>query len=133
MDEWLENSRNLGGLPPYLRVEHQSGEGLIRLFQEHGIFAILRSPHVYLEFAMPLKLFEALGHRLPILITRTGEAARFVEQEGIGWVVDEVDRVDWGKVVSQYSAKVKRIEEIMVQHTWSARALEVAQQLESRQ
>ncbi|MEZ5239765.1 MAG: hypothetical protein R2716_12740 [Microthrixaceae bacterium] len=45
-------------------------------------------PHPYRAFAMPVKLFEAIGHGLPCLADSDTAAGDFVRRTAFGWPVE---------------------------------------------
>lgn len=115
-------------------IKHLSGEALKTLFEHADVFLILWTPNKYLDFAMPVKLFEAISYALPIIISSGSEAARFVEQEGAGWVVNSEQ--EFTDLISQLKAQPSILEEkrnhvqtIQAKHSWQARARQVAETL----
>jgi glycosyltransferase involved in cell wall biosynthesis len=72
---------------PWLEVVHLSGDKQLGPLYEHsdiGLFPSRRD--VYMDFCMPVKLFEYLSHALPVVTTGCTETARFVLQNGVGVV-----------------------------------------------
>jgi hypothetical protein len=128
-EEWEARRPALPRLPPKLAVKHAQGAELEGLFREHNVFALLRTPHVYLDFAMPLKLFEALGYGMPILTNGETEAARFVRQQRVGWVIDDVGSIDAGTLVREFAEVAARAEQVSPLHSWTSRAEQAAQAL----
>jgi len=93
--------------------------------------------HPYLDFASPVKVFEALGYGVPIITVAGTEAGRFVEQEGIGWAV--ADKTELRRLIERLRdnpSELLRIRQavqaVRWRHTWVARAQEVARVLEGR-
>ncbi|HEX3026409.1 MAG TPA: glycosyltransferase, partial [Clostridia bacterium] len=75
---------------PWLEVIHASGdEALEPIYRrsDFGIFSGRRDP--YMDFSMPVKLFEYLSRALPIVTTDCVEAANFVEKNGVGIVAQD--------------------------------------------
>lgn len=64
-----------------VEIIHMSGSALQPYYEEADIFVMIRNPHEYLDFAMPVKVFETLGYGVPILTLDGTEAARFIKQE----------------------------------------------------
>lgn len=113
-----------------VRIVHVQGEDLSRLYDEANAFLLMRSDDPYLEFAMPVKVFEALGHGLPIITNQGTQVAKLVTEEEIGWVVSSVD--DLQNLLVSLSAnpdglKRKRYEaeRARERHTWTSRAKHV--------
>ncbi|MCR4400030.1 MAG: glycosyltransferase [Syntrophomonadaceae bacterium] len=117
-----------------VRTVHVQGAELRTLYLSADIFVLLRNPHEYIDFAMPVKVFESLGYGVPILTLDGTEAARFIREEGIGWVVGSVDEACG---VLQYlrdhreevDAMKERLSGIRLRHTWEERARHVARTL----
>lgn len=121
-----------------LRVVHAGGTELHSLYAQADVFAIVRKTHAYLEFAMPVKLFEALGHGVPVVTTGGTAVARFVAGEKIGWVVtDERELVNlFDSLVVNRDALVamrERVRRVRHRHTWTDRARQVAATLTGEQ
>lgn len=112
-----------------IRIVHLSGKDLLPLYRGSDLFAVARDPGSYVDFSVPIKIYESIGFTLPILCTPGGETARIVESEGFGWVksADEI-----GDFIDELALKPQLLEEKRVQlrslqfhHTWTARAAKV--------
>jgi hypothetical protein len=91
-EEWARQRAHYPDLEESnVQIVHASGSALEKLYRTADLFALVWQPYDYLDFAMPVKLFEALGYALPILTLEGTEAARFVAQEDIGWVVRDLE------------------------------------------
>ncbi len=118
-------------VPANVRIVHASGGELDRLYDEADAVVIAWEATTYLSFAMPVKVAEAITHGVPIITTPGTETARFVEREGLGWVVD--DAAGFGSLVAMLTAKrevldaaYRAVWEARARHAWTARAREVA-------
>lgn len=117
-----------------VEVIHRTGDDLRGLYARADLFALLWQPHEYLDFAVPVKLFESVGYGLPIVTLGGTEAARMVEQHGLGWVVPDTDSVapllqrlrDDPALLAQKRAAVAQARG---QHTWGARVRGIVRQL----
>ena len=115
-------------------VIHASGNELDAYYARADLFVMLWQPHAYMDFAMPVKTFEAIAHGLPIITMSGTEVARFVLAEDVGWVVDSKEAFkslmkrlrDQPELLKR---KRKRVLEVRQKHTWEARARQVAQTL----
>lgn len=117
-----------------VEIIHMSGSALQSYYEEADIFIMIRSPHEYLDFAMPIKVFEALGYGVPILTLDGTEAAQFIKQEGIGWVVRSVEEasrlLDFLRNHPEDVDLMKQhVCEARLRHTWEERARQVVQTL----
>lgn len=41
-----------------------------------------------MRMAMPIKVFEYLGHYIPIIATKDTAAGKFIEKENLGWSIE---------------------------------------------
>ncbi len=117
-----------------IQIVHAHGEGLKAYYANADLFSLLWEPYPYLAITMPVKIMETLGYGLPLVTTAATEAANFVGQEGIGWVVANGD--EFRALLIQLQAnpqliteKRRRAEAIRGQHTWRARAQTVVDTL----
>ncbi|RMH76768.1 MAG: glycosyltransferase family 1 protein, partial [Actinomyces sp.] len=83
----------------------------------------------YQAIAVPVKSVEAMGYGTPLLLRRPSAAARLVESEGYGWVVDDASLP--GLITrlrddpQMVSAAARRARAARHRHTWEARARRV--------
>ena len=115
-----------------ISVVHGRGGIVEECYKKADVFAIVRSFDEYLTFAMPFKLFEAVSHNIPVLISPGTSAADFVESNDVGWVIDE----NYGEFLQKLAENRELLEEkrknvikAIPENTWEARALFVAKQL----
>jgi len=123
--------------PPISNVSivHQHGEALSKLYEKADIFLMAFEPTEYMNFAMPVKLFEAIGWGLPIIASTDSAAGNFVKTEGCGWTVgsqqelsDLITRLkSRPELVTQMKTQVRKARD---RHTWNARAAQVLKVLE---
>ncbi len=122
-----------------IEIHHVSGESLVALYEQVDIGCFVVEPHPYMRFAMPVKLFEYLSYDKPSIVTQGLASADFVAKQGIGWAVDY--RVECIKALllrlladsSEVLTKAKQCHRIKQQHTWSARARQVAVDMQAVQ
>jgi glycosyltransferase involved in cell wall biosynthesis len=117
-------------------IVHASGEELQKLYKAADIFVILRKPHDYLSFAMPVKVFETLAHGLPILTLEGSETARFVKAEQVGWVISSQEEFKhllhtFETNPNLLTSMRQNVWKAAEKHTWQARALQVAKTLQT--
>lgn len=72
---------------PWLEVHHTSGEGLEPLYARAAVSVIPVCPTPYTHFAVNVKLFDYLGHGLPVIVTDARAISAIVRENGIGLVV----------------------------------------------
>jgi glycosyltransferase involved in cell wall biosynthesis len=110
-----------------IHIVHAFGKELIKYYTAADLLFLIWNPTPYLDFAMPVKIFEALGYGIPIVTNAGTEAARFVDREKIGWVASTTDELY--NLIRHLQAnpqviaeKRKHIETVRERHTWLARA-----------
>lgn len=130
--EW-ERFKNLYTATSNISVVHQGGnEQLALLYDKADIAVLYLKPTEYWKFAMPLKLFEYMSFRKPILSISGTAVGDFVEKHNIGWVIgySETELVEFLQRIKgntdEINAKVANINKILEYHTWRARAGQVA-------
>ncbi len=117
-----------------VEVVHVFGGALADLYSSADVFALLRNPDAYLDFAVPVKLFEAIGYALPIVTTAGTEAARLVAKQDLGWVVENASAlVALLKTLAEDRELVREKQASVVlaaqQQSWRSRVEEIACQL----
>ena len=120
--------------PHAVKIIHRQGKELIPYFKHADLFFLYWKPTTYLSFAVPIKIFEALGYGLPIVTNSGTEAARIVRDENIGWVVSTPDELrqlllDLRDDRTRIDRKREQILAVRHKHTWQARAETVADTL----
>lgn len=116
-------------------VVHRSGQELEALYDQAHLGVLLMEPVTYRDFVLPFKLFEYLGHGKPVVVTAGTLVGEFVAEHGIGWAIP-YDSTSLGELLDRLVANPRELEEmqsrvleVRKQHTWQARALQVAQDL----
>lgn len=90
---------------PGLAVHHISGSELARLYQSCDIALIPIRKSRYMDFAVPVKLYEYLSFNLPMVVTDCFETARFVRDNQLG-LVTESDAGRFAEGISMLAADV---------------------------
>lgn len=133
--EWDRQKENYPKLNDNIRVVHLSGDGLQAELNKSNMGVLTLEPNLYLSFAVPYKLFEYMGNNLPILVSKDTASADFVSENGIGFCVDYNSKSILDKLEEIKSnphlimEKINRIEEVKGNHTWTARAKKVQEEL----
>ena len=132
---WNKARKDIGNLPDNVRVVHESGAGLIGLYKVADVCMLFVEPHEYWDFAVPVKLFEYVGHGKPVICSQGIFPESFVRSEGVGWVIGyEVDQlrslikqlISDPNLVAAVRNHVRSKRELF---TWEARANQAAQAL----
>ncbi|MBD0412929.1 glycosyltransferase [Pseudoalteromonas distincta] len=136
-NEWLSVKDTYPALTDNIKIVHKVGEDMKMLMQQADIVSVFVKPHEYWEFAAPVKLYEYLGSRKPILASNGTLAANFVKNNKIGWAIDYkpssltkffVDLVNDRQKLVKVKGEMNAVAE---QHTWVARAKQVQKDLKN--
>ena len=111
-----------------LEIHHKSGEELKELYRRSDVGIIPTQKNVYNDFAIPVKLFEYLSYRLPIITTNGREKAKIVESNKVGFVVeDSIDGLVEGfkhflsiDIEKTYKDNIEQA--LLNKHQWTHRA-----------
>lgn len=118
-----------------IEVVHRRGEQLHELFARADVCSLMVEPAEYRDFAAPIKLYEYVGHGKPILASAGTLAAETVETGGMGWAVDYDTAALAGRLRDLVAdrdalrAMIESVRAVRHEHTWQARALQVASDL----
>ena len=125
--------KNLGfDIPGNVKIEHKFPYELDSLYASSNIFIIPINDE-YTKMTSLIKLYEAIGHAIPIVIACNGfsESGKFVKDENIGFLVsyspEEVAElvIELSHEREKLVEKQKNIVRIQVEHTWESRAIYV--------
>jgi hypothetical protein len=112
--------------PANVEVVHLSGAPLQQLLQTADVSLMCFAPDPYRDLAMPLKLFEAISHGLPVIATGPTAVSQFLVQEGAGWEIAPTELTGLLRRLLADPAAVQRMQQrvraMREQHTWLARA-----------
>lgn len=124
---------------PYLtnriRVIHAGTDELQPFYAAADVCVLAVQGGAYWNFAAPMKLFEYISYGKPVLATQDTWAGRFVAEHGYGWT-GQNNKQSWQHIIKkmlntpqQIQEYAERVRRERVEHTWEARALEVAHDL----
>lgn len=115
---------------PWLNVYHSSGQELKDIYSKVNLAIIPRKIDFYMDFAMPVKLFEYISYELPIVATNCKEVANFINNNKIGVVVeDNIESLSEVllniniKDILRYTENVRVVKE---NSTWNNRVEEIS-------
>lgn len=116
-----------------VNVVHESGDGLDSLYQKSDVMILLRKPDPYLDFAVPVKLFESVGYGLPVVASEHSEAGRIVKEFDLGWTTDRASAPELLEHLAnnrdELATKTQGINARKYDHTWEARASQVCAEM----
>lgn len=128
-DEW-EQAQTFYPRLKNISIVHHSGDAVSDLFLKSDIFLMYWNMNSYLEFAMPVKLFQSLGLGVPIITNAHCEMGNFVRDQNIGWNVGSKEEL--ARLLSELADHPSRVEQIRNNartqrwnHTWESRAQQV--------
>lgn len=116
-------------------IIHESGGQLRGRYEQCDIACLVYPDYDYRRFAMPVKLFEAIGAARPLLASPRNAAARFISTHDAGWIVEpdaeqiretlEHLRTSPGEIASKRASTLQ----LAPSSTWSNRAAGVLERL----
>lgn len=68
-----------------VELVHLRGEELAALYRRSDLSCLVYGDNPYRDFAMPVKLFESIGHHTPIISNADTAAGRFITENLLGW------------------------------------------------
>lgn len=118
-----------------IRVVHKAAHELGEYYENADVFACCLQPNEYTRLAMPIKVPEAIGYGLPVMITEGIAAAETIEKEGCGWVME--NSVAGMKTLleklkthpEEIREKTENVLAAAPRHTWESRARSAAKVL----
>lgn len=134
--EWKGcRERYLPYLGENIEVVHESGEGLESYYSSADLCCAFAGKGEYMSMAMPVKIFEYLGHLIPILATEGTAAGKFVKENDIGWSIEYnenamrccLEKIRENPLVLYEKRNSEK--KILQDHTWLARAKQVIRDL----
>lgn len=115
-----------------LIVIHKSGNDLNQYWENASVFLALWGETPYRDFAVPFKIFESIGHGVPVITTQGTAAGAFVKQNNFGWTIEPTAAALESLVnelityPSLLDEKKQSIFSEQHKHTWEARARQAA-------
>lgn len=118
-----------------IHICHEKDSGLESLYQKADIGLAFFENIAYMDMSMPYKVFEYLGHGLPVIASNGTAVGDFVIKENTGWTidysVDSLKQLLLGLLGDQSDIleKKKIIQKVNKKHTWVQRAKKVERDL----
>ncbi len=133
--DWCEETKLK--VPPNIRIVQGQGEELEQYYKEADLAVLFINAKGYANMAMPIKLFEYLGHHIPVISTNHCEFGDFVEKNKIGWSIKYDVRLleELLRFLNQNRNVIKdtslKMDATAKENTWSKRALAVGRDLQN--
>jgi len=133
--EWDAVKSEYPELSENIKVVHKSGQDMQALMADSDIVSLFVKPQEYRSFAAPVKLYEYLGNRKPIIASHATLAGSFVAENKIGWSLPYGENALnslFDELICSPEIIVdikKQMNVIAESHTWEARAKQVAKDL----
>lgn len=135
--DWMRTT-NTYDIPENVTIVHKSGNDLDSLYQSSDAFLMYLKldPDNYLQFAMPMKLFEAMGAGLPIITNKGTEMGTLIDRNDLGWTFDsEHNLEDFLRLIVKDRMMIREkrtiVEQARWNHTWNARARDIVKVLDA--
>jgi glycosyltransferase involved in cell wall biosynthesis len=117
-----------------ISIIHLYGNELKDVYYNHDVFLLIWNPNEYLEFAFPVKVLESIGYGLPIITNKGTEAARFIEKENVGWVIESSEKLEDFLITLQKRPELinqmrNQVIKARSKHSWTNRAMLVSDTL----
>ncbi|MEI8011486.1 MAG: glycosyltransferase family 1 protein [Candidatus Omnitrophota bacterium] len=113
-----------------VNIFHVHGVLLKEQYLNSTIFLVFREYDSYLNFAMPIKIFEALGYGLPVITNKGGVIGRLIEDNDIGWTFSTIDECKtlFNQIIAQpelLRVKIENVLKFRENNSWIKRAQHV--------
>lgn len=118
-----------------VQVRHYSGAETESLLATAMVAMAFFEPHPYMSKALSLKIFEYMSWGLPMIAARDTLAGEFIEEHGLGWVIDydQQELQDLMRTLASNPQLVaqarERVRTARVEHTWERRAQQLHSEL----
>ncbi len=118
-----------------IHIVHASGQELEKYYKEADVCSLIFNRYEYMNIAMPVKLFEYIQNKKPIIATKNTAAGKFVEENHIGWTTNyEINDIEkMLKMIRDNKSEIyeiqKKFNSIIDENTWNARVRKVVKDL----
>lgn len=118
-----------------IHIFHEKNDGLEKLYQKADLGLAFFENSAYRDMSMPYKVFEYLGHGLPVIASKGTAAGDFVTKENAGWAIeyntDSLIQLLMGLLKNQNDMFIKKeaARSTGRRHTWVQRAKKVERDL----
>lgn len=116
---------------PWLKVYHSSGDELKEIYKKANLAIIPRKVDFYMDFSMPVKLFEYISYEIPIISTQCKEVANFIRTNDIGRIsndnIDSLYQCLLDITIEDIDKYTENIKSVKNNNTWNKRIEQISQ------
>ena len=88
-EQWEEFKHEyIGFLGSNIKIVHEAGDELSTIYESIDITMLFVKQHKYWDFAVPVKIFEYMGHGKPVIGSKGGQIEKIISQYSAGWCVE---------------------------------------------
>lgn len=122
-------------IPEWLEVKHISGKELNEAYKNADVAVAPLRKIVYYDFCMPVKIYEYISNRKPIITTNCEEIAKLIKVNQLGLICND-DAVDMAEKIMDIYADYEKYDsfrqnekEFINTNRWTNRAQLIAEKL----
>lgn len=134
-EEW--ETAKMGSYAKYvdasnISIVHKQNHQLQSFYEKADIAMLFVEPFDYWQFAVPVKLYEYIGNKKPIIASANCYTGSFVAEENIGWTIpysaEALENLlnNIKKDPAQLASKIENLQHVYVENSWIARAEKVS-------
>lgn len=128
-------NKALGSHSKNLSILSASDQALSEILQKQDIGLACIDQNEYWDLAMPIKIFDYIGHQLPVLTYKNGETAKLIQTNQLGWVLEEAKELQsflQNITADEIKQKSKPVKEYLSQNSWQDRAKTISKILQNK-
>lgn len=134
--DWEANNKTyLNYLNSNIKIVHRKGKELEEYYEKADIVCLYYSNNEYRDMAMPIKLFEYIGHGKPIISNSNTAAANFIDEYDLGWIINYDDE-NLSNLLDELNSnkkdifnKTQNVRRVAEDNTWLKRVQKIAADL----
>lgn len=120
-----------------ISITHEQGEVINKYYAWADLLMLTTKPNEYREMAVPIKLFEYIGNKKPIITYQNSYTGDYVSSKGIGYVVQHGTEelkdllISLVKDKKQLQKFIPQLEDEAQNNTWQNRAKKVVNEMKN--
>lgn len=118
-----------------ISIQSASDQLLSDLLQKQDIGLACIDSNEYWDLAMPIKIYDYIGHQLPILTLQNGETGKLIKTNQLGWVLKNANEINaflQNLTPEEISKKSSNVKSYIEKNTWLERAKTISQVLQKK-